>query len=76
MGLIGHPKNMEDIKRLRAKLSSDIYMWINKIDGYYRDYTGEEIDQFKLIDPYFLLELSPLRANTDKCLGGRSWGLI
>lgn len=67
---------MEDIKRLRAKLSSDIYMWINKIDGYYRDYTGEEIDQFKLIDPYFLLELSPLRANTDKCLGGRSWGLI
>lgn len=68
-GAVGKPGNLEQIRRLRQALPKEIYLWINRMDGLDRAYTQEEVDAFWDIDPYFLRELVPVRAEPARCRG-------
>lgn len=68
-GAVGVPGNLEQIRRLRQALPTEIYLWINRMDGMDRSYTQEEVDAFLDIDPYFLRELVPLPAEPARCRG-------
>lgn len=68
-GCVGVPENVELIRELREKLSRDIYLWINKMDGLRRAYTQEEREAFSEIDPFFYLELTPVPADPVMCRG-------
>lgn len=57
VGVVGNPSRIAEIRKLREKLDSSVYLWINKMDGLGRNYTQEEIAQFQEIDEYFSLEL-------------------
>ncbi len=42
VGAVGAPQNISLLGRLRERLSPDLYLWINKMDGLGRAYTEEE----------------------------------
>lgn len=67
-GVVGDPRQITLIRQLRAKLSRDIYLWINRMDGMGRGYQAEEIAAFSEIDPYFRIELSKNVGNKKACL--------
>lgn len=52
-GAVGVPQNLPIIRKLRERLSPDIYLWINKMGGLGRNYTEDEIGAFSEIDPFF-----------------------
>lgn len=68
-GAVGVPEHIRLLQQLRKKLPETIYLWINKMDGQKRPYSQEEQKAFLDIDPYFLQELTPVRADADKCRG-------
>ena len=71
VGVVGDPRNKDKIISLRKKLDEDIYLWINKLDGFKRDYSQEEVDCFTSIDPFFPLELEKWTTDIEKCKAGR-----
>lgn len=66
-GAVGVPENISLITKLREKLSPDIYLWINKMDGLGRNYTEEEKKAFSEIDPFFGQELDNPAAHASMC---------
>lgn len=68
-GAVGVPGNLDLIRKLRALLPEEIYLWVNQMDGLRRPYTQEEIDGFSQIDPYFYRELQKVKAEPDRCAG-------
>ncbi len=70
VGIVGDPNQIEIMKELRATLPSDIYLWINAMDGLGRVYTKLEVEQFSKIDPFFYLEKEHRKADIQKCDGG------
>lgn len=70
VGVVGNPEDLPIILELRKRLDKKIYLWVNRMDGLRRRYTKEEIQAFRKVDPYFLLEISSYPADDTKCLGG------
>lgn len=68
-GAVGMPENIAVLRKLRALLPENIYLWINKMDGLKRRYTKEEIRAFLEIDTYFEEELKVHNADIGKCAG-------
>ena len=66
-GAVGVPRNIPLIVKLREKLSPDIYLWINKMDGLGRNYTEEEKRAFSETDPFFGQELNNPAADAAMC---------
>lgn len=66
-GSVGAPEHLELLRRLRALLPEEIYLWVNKMDGLKRPYTQEEKEAFWEIDPYFIRELTPVPADVTRC---------
>lgn len=66
-GAVGVPQNIPLLNRLREKLPPDIYLWINKMDGLGRGYTGEERKALCEIDPFFTWELGTPAADASMC---------
>ena len=66
-GTVGVPENLKIIRCLRQRLPSDIYLWINKMDGLGRPYTKEEIREFEAIDPFFIRELAAAEPDIRQC---------
>lgn len=66
-GAVGVPENMQLLRELREKLSPDIYLWINKMDGLKRNYCSEEVEAFARIDPFFEYELKNPEAAVHMC---------
>lgn len=66
-GAVGVPQNMQMLRKLREKLSPEIYLWINKMDGLKRNYSPEEIKAFSRIDPFFEYELRNPDAAVQMC---------
>lgn len=66
-GAVGVPDNLERLQRLRDLLPEEIYLWVNKMDGWKRPYTEEEIKAFLAVDPYFYRELAPVKADPGQC---------
>lgn len=69
VGAVGDVGNLEAVGELRHRLPKEIYLWINKMDGLKRAYTGKEIRQFEGIDPYFSRELEMTAADLSACRG-------
>lgn len=67
VGAVGVPTQIAEIQRLREQLPSNVYLWINKMDGLGRNYTEEEIQQILAIDEYFDLELRHHMADASTC---------
>lgn len=68
-GAVGDPRQTEAIRHLRTLLPKDIYLWVNKMDGLKRCYTKEEQTALEEIDPFFLRELIPVKADPGQCRG-------
>ena len=66
-GAVGVPENLKVIRCLRQRLPSDIYLWINKMDGLGRPYTKEEIEEFQAVDPLFVRELAAVEPDVRQC---------
>lgn len=71
-GAVGDPAHFSEITALRQTLPTDVYLWINRLDGLKRRYTAREREAFTAIDPYFPLELAEPAADAAKCSGGRT----
>lgn len=67
VGAVGAPQNISLLGRLRERLSSDLYLWINKMDGLGRAYTEEEKRAFLELDPFFGLECGSPAADAAMC---------
>ena len=67
VGAVGAPQNIPLLGRLRERLSPDLYLWINKMDGLGRAYTEEEKRAFLELDPFFGLECGSLAADVAMC---------
>lgn len=67
VGAVGAPQNIPLLGRLRERLSPDLYLWINKMDGLGRAYTEEEKRDFLELDPFFGLECSSPAADVAMC---------
>ena len=76
VGAVGEPSQLAQLKKLRASLPEEIYLWINRMEGLKRAYTPEQREAFKAIDPYFDLELSGPSADMNRCSGGRQSLLV
>lgn len=71
VGAVGDVAALPQIEELRRRLPDDIYLWINDMEGKKRAYTETEIAAFGRIDPYFPLELSHVKADISRCMGGK-----
>ncbi len=67
VGAVGVPENLGMIQELREKLDRSVYLWVNRLDGLGRPYTGEERKAFTEIDEYFGQELRHFRADVEQC---------
>lgn len=67
VGMVGDPNEIPTLLELREKLSSSVYLWINKMDGLKSKYKPDEIEVFQKIDPYFFLQLEHRKADLQKC---------
>ena len=67
VGAVGAPQNIPLLGRLRERLSPDLYLWINKMDGLGRVYTEEEKRAFLELDPFFGLECGSPAADAAMC---------
>ena len=67
VGAVGAPQNIPLLGRLRERLSPDLYLWINKMDGLGRAYTEEEKRAFLELDPFFGLECGSPAADVAMC---------
>ncbi len=67
VGAVGAPQNIVLLGRLRERLSPEIYLWINKMDGLGRIYTEEEKRDFLELDPFFGLECGSPAADAAMC---------
>ena len=67
VGAVGAPQNIPLLGRLRERLSPDLYLWINKMDGLGRAYTEEEKQAFLELDPFFGLECGSPAADAAMC---------
>ncbi|MDE7030905.1 MAG: STM4011 family radical SAM protein [Lachnospiraceae bacterium] len=70
-GSVGVPENLEVLQELKRALAfeTDIYLWVNRMDGLRRPYTQKERAAFVEIDPYFGRELVPVAADAAQCRG-------
>lgn len=66
-GAVGVPRNIQIIKELRDKLSPEVYLWINRMDGLKGNYSPEETKVFAQIDPFFGYELKNPEAAVQMC---------
>lgn len=66
-GAVGVPEHLAKLRELRRKLPSQIYLWINQMDGLKRPYTRQEKEDFQEIDLYFLREQIPAHSNPLLC---------
>lgn len=69
VGAVGTVGHLEAVRELRDRLPKEVYLWINKMDGLKRAYTGKELKQFEDIDPYFRRELEMAAADPTVCKG-------
>ncbi len=67
VGAVGVPQNIVLLGRLRERLSPNLYLWINKMDGLGRAYTEEEKRVFLELDPLFGLECGSPAADAAMC---------
>ncbi len=67
VGAVGAPQNIPLLGRLRERLSPDLYLWINKMDGLGRAYTEEEKRAFLELDPFFGLECGSPAVDAAMC---------
>lgn len=67
VGAVGVPEEIEQLKKLRACLPKNVYMWINKMDGLKKPYSNAQRQAFAEIDDYFFEELRQHKADAKKC---------
>lgn len=70
VGTVANIIEKENILYLKENLPEEIYFWLNEMDGRKIPYKKEDIDFFKSIDPYFLLELKNSKSSVENCIGG------
>lgn len=68
-GAVGIPEHIDLLRQLRRELPEQVYLWINRMDGMQREYTPQEVQDFFHIDPYFLREMLPHKADAVQCRG-------
>lgn len=71
VGVVGIREHIPLIEALRRELPPSVYLWINAYRGQRSAYSEEELERFKLIDPYFHFNLSPHRSLNKPCYAGQ-----
>jgi len=55
-GVVATLEHLDDITRLRAAISEDVYVWVNAVSGV--SYTTAQVAQIEAVDPLFRVNLS------------------
>lgn len=76
VGAVGVPEQREILQQLREKLSKEVYMWVNPMDGLGRAYTDAEREDFSKIDAFFPYLLKHNKAQPGQCKGCRREALF
>lgn len=71
-GAVGNPLSKAILCELRNKLSPDIYLFINAMQGLKTPLSREDIQFFNQLDNLFEYDLRNAPAQWDTCSGGRS----
>jgi len=53
--MVGVPEELDEMRRIRAALPREIYLWINPLTPRPRPYSPEEVAAFAELDPLFSL---------------------
>ena len=72
VGLVGTPEYIGLIEEVRRRLPTDVYLWVNALQGRRRRYTPEETARLLAVDPLFLDNLRPQRTLGVACLTGET----
>lgn len=72
VGAVGLKEDLDEIVRLRAELSLDIYMWINAYKSHAGYYTEEDVRRFEAIDPLFRINTEYHASLGRSCRAGAS----
>ena len=54
-GVVATLDHLDDIERLRAALSEDVYVWVNAVSG--TDYSAAQVARIEAVDPLFRVNL-------------------
>lgn len=71
-GAVGNPSAKPLLSELRDKLTPDIYLFINAMQGLKTPLSEEDIQFFSLLDNLFEYDRKNAPAQWDACAGGRS----
>lgn len=72
VGMVGRREAFEAIRRMRAALPADIYLWINAWKREPNYYTSAEMEELSSIDPFFGYNASPHRSLGRECRAGHT----
>lgn len=72
VGAVGLKDDFDEITRLRAELSPDVYLWINAYKSHAGYYTEENVRQFEAIDPLFRINTQYHASLGRSCRAGTS----
>ena len=70
VGIVGQAEHLDDARRLRRDLPSEIYLWVNAAEG--RTYDDAEADEWAAIDPLFPVSRFPHAARGKACHTGET----
>jgi hypothetical protein len=76
VGAVGLKEFIDPITKLRENLPEFIYVWVNAYKDKVNYYTDNDVREFKLIDPYFGLNLCDYDNDNKRCLAGESSFLV
>lgn len=68
VGTVGLPEHLDAVRRMRADLPEEVYLWVNAAEG--RSYTDAEAALWQAIDPHFHYSRLPHPARGLPCRTG------
>lgn len=72
VGMVGVPEDLDEMRRVRAELPAEVYLWINPLMPRPRPYSAEEIAAFEGIDPLFSLTFRRQPSLGKACTSGET----
>jgi MoaA/NifB/PqqE/SkfB family radical SAM enzyme len=71
VGIVGTHENLPHLRRLRARLDPDVYLWVNAYQREPNYYTPEQLEEVRAVDPYFDLNNQHFPSRGRPCSAGQ-----
>jgi MoaA/NifB/PqqE/SkfB family radical SAM enzyme len=71
VGIVGIRENLEEMQRLRQRLDSRVYLWVNAYQREPNYYSAEELADIRAVDPWFDLNNQHFSSKGRPCSAGQ-----